>query len=159
MDEVTKWKIINFAIFIIALGYGLAKLAPRFFNARSADIQKAIKNATGLKLDADFRYSEIDRKMANLPAEVERLRAEAKQEMEREHDRLRSEAAEEEERIRHHTAAEIAALRAEGAGRVRQHTVQLAFALAERRLRDRFAASEPEDMLRDFASLVERGKN
>jgi F0F1-type ATP synthase membrane subunit b/b' len=72
---------------------------------------------------------------------------------------LRGEAAEEEERIRSHSAAEIDALRAEGAGQVRQHTAQLAFALAERRLRDRFATSEPEGMLQDFANLVERGKN
>jgi F-type H+-transporting ATPase subunit b len=159
VDEVTKWKIINFAIFIIALGYAFIKLAPRFFNARSADIQKAIKNATGLKMDADFRYSEIDRKMANLAAEVERLRAESKAEMQREHERFRRETTEEVERIRHHATADIDALRAEGAGHVRQHTAQLAFALAERRLRDRFAASEPEDMLRDFANLVAGGKN
>jgi F-type H+-transporting ATPase subunit b len=159
VDNLTKWKIVNFAIFAIGLGYALVKFAPRFFNARSADIQKAIREATGLKMNADLRYSEIDRKMANLAGEVDKLRAEANAEMEREHERLLREAAEEAERIRKNTAAEIDAWRAEGANQVRRHTAQLAFALAERRLRDRFSAGEPAEMLHDFANLVERGKN
>ena len=84
----STWKIVNFAIFAAALGFALVKYAPGFFNARSADIEKAIKDATGLKMDADFRYSEVDRKMANLAGEVDKLRAQSKAEMDREHQRL-----------------------------------------------------------------------
>ncbi len=47
MDRLGKWKIINFCIFAGGLGYFLARFAPRFFNARSSDIQKAIQDATG----------------------------------------------------------------------------------------------------------------
>lgn len=159
LDEVTKWKIVNFAIFAAALGYALFKFAPRFFNARSADIQKAIKDATGLKLDADLRYSEIDKKMANLAGEVARLRAEANAGMEREHERLNRQLKEELAHIQGTVAAEIDALRAEGVRQVRRHTTALALDLAERRLRDRFSAGEPEDTFRDFVDLVERGKN
>ena len=36
------WKLINTGLFAIAFGYLLWKSAPRFFNARSADIQRAM---------------------------------------------------------------------------------------------------------------------
>ncbi|HEY3458553.1 MAG TPA: ATP synthase F0 subunit B [Bryobacteraceae bacterium] len=156
---MTFWSLINFAMFVGLLGWGLAKFAPSFFNARSADIQKAIKDATGLKIEADFRYSEIDRQMANLPAEVERLKAEARSNMQRVHEHLLQETQEEEQHIRSHTAAEIEALRGEGIEQVRRMASQRAFGLAEKRLMERFAASDSGDMLRDFAALVERGKN
>jgi F-type H+-transporting ATPase subunit b len=153
------WALINFAIFAVLLGYALVKLGPGFFNARSADIQKAIKDATGLKIDADFRYSEIDKKMANLPVEVERLKAEARSNMQRVHEHLLEETQEEEEHIRASAAAEIEALRKEGMQQVRLTASQRAFSLAEKRLMERFASSDSDDMLRDFANLVERGKN
>jgi F-type H+-transporting ATPase subunit b len=153
------WSLVNFAIFAVGLGYALVKLGPRFFNARSADIQKAIQDATGLKIEADFRYSEIDKRMANLPGEVERLKAEARTNMERVHERLLRETREEEERIHASTAAEIDALRGEGIHQVRVTAAQRAFGLAEKRLTERFASGDLGDALHDFAELVERGKN
>jgi F-type H+-transporting ATPase subunit b len=153
------WTLINFAIFAVLLGWALVKLGPGFFNARSADIQKAIKDATGLKIEADFRYSEIDKRMANLPAEVEKLKAEARSNMQRVHERLLEETREEEARIRRSTAGEIEALRDEGMQQVRLTAAQRAFGLAEKRLVERVATSDSEDMLHDFAHLVERGKN
>lgn len=159
LDPVTKWKVMNFVIFAAALGYFLWKFAPRFFDARSADIQKAIKDATGLKLDADYRYSEMDRKMASLGEEVARMREKSRTEWEREHTRLREEADSDITHIRHNVSAELEAFRLEGTQRVRQHTARLALELAERRLRNRFAEGEPDDLLQNFIHLVERGKN
>lgn len=153
------WSVINFAIFAVGLGYALVKLGPSFFNARSADIQKAIQDATGLKIEADFRYSEIDKQMANLPGEVDRLKAEARINMDRVHERLLRETREEEERIKASMAAEIEAVRGEGIQQVRLTAAQRAFGVAEKRLTEHFAAGDPEDMLHDFAELVERGKN
>jgi F-type H+-transporting ATPase subunit b len=159
LDAVTRWKIANTAIFAVLVGWFLWKFAPRFFNARSADIQKAIKDATGLKLEADYRYSEIDRKMASLAEEVKNMREQARRDWEREHDRLRQDADSEIEHIHRNVANEIEAFRLEGSQQVRQHTAQLALAVAERRLRQRFAEGEPQDLLQNFIHLVERGKN
>lgn len=159
LDAVTRWKIINFALFLIGLGYLLAKFAPRFFNARSADIQKAIQDATGLRIEAEFRYSEIDRKMATLPDEIKRMREQAAADMQRAHQRFRHETDLEIAHIRRNTQAEIEALRTEGADQVRRHTAQLAITSAERRLADRFRAQDPTPLIDDFIRLVERGKN
>ena len=159
VDQLMKWEVINFAIFAIGLGFVLVKKAPAFFNARSADIQKAIKEATGLKMEADLRYSEVDRKMANLAGEVEKIRAEAIAEMQREHERMLQETKQEIEHIQRNVAAETEGLQHEGAYKVRQHTTQLALALAERRLRDRFSGANSDDLLQDFVNLVDRGTN
>lgn len=159
LDAVTRWKIINFALFLIGLGYLLAKFAPRFFNARSADIQKAIQDATGLRIEAEFRYSEIDRKMATLPDEIKRMREQAAADMQRAHQRFRHETDLEIAHIRRNTQAEIEALRTEAADQVRRHTAQLALNSAERRLADRFRTQDPTPLIDDFIHLVERGRN
>lgn len=159
LDAVTRWKIINTALFLIAFGYLIAKFAPRFFNARSADIQKAIQDATGLRIEAEFRYSEIDRKMATLPDEIKRMREQSAAEMERAHQRFRHETELEIAHIRRNSQAEVEALRKEGADQVRRHTAQLALLSAERRLRDRFTSEDPAPLIGDFIRLVERGRN
>ena len=159
LDRVGPWKLINTGIFVALLAWFLAKKGPQFFNARSADIQKAIKDATGLKIEADFRYSDIDKKMASLGAEVDKIRQHAKLEMEREHNRVRHQTAVELERIHKNAANEIEALRQEASDLVQLHTAQIALGLAERRLQDRFAQGEPESFLGDFIRLVDSGKN
>jgi F-type H+-transporting ATPase subunit b len=156
--DLMKWKLINTGIFALLLGYGVMTLAPKFFQARSLDIQKAIKDATGLKIEADFRYSEIDKKMSNLSGEVARMKAEAAAEMEREHDRLKRETAQEVEHLDRNADFEIDSLRAEGALQVKRHTAQLALALAERRLQSHFAQNDGQNNVREFVSLVGAGK-
>ena len=158
MDRIGKYKLINFGIFAIVLGYAIARYSPRFFNARSADIRKAIEDATGLKLEADYRYSEIDRKMATLAEAVRRMREQARLELDQEHQRFRAEAQSEIDHIQQNVANEIDALRKQGATQVRRHTAQLALSVAERRLQDRFSGGEPEDLIHDFVHLVESGK-
>lgn len=155
MDRIGRWKLINSAIFAVLLGWGIAKTAPRFFRTRSADIQKAIRDATGLKMDADLRYSEMDRKMASLSDEVKRLRDQGAIEMEREHGRILEEGEAERERVRRGAMAEIEAIRLESRLKLRRQTANQAIALAEQRLQTRGAERE-SDLLRDFIHLVER---
>jgi F-type H+-transporting ATPase subunit b len=158
-DDNMVWKIVNFVIFAGGIGYAIVKFAPSFFNARSADIQQAIQEATGLKMNADLRYSEIDRKMANLSGEVGRLRAESQAEMEREHARMIAQTKEEIAYIQKSTGEQLEALRGEGADKLRVHATQQALAQAEARLRERLAGADQKDLFDDFVHLVERGKN
>ena len=155
----TKWHLINTAIFAIGVGWAIWKMAPAFFNARSADIQRAIKEATGLKMQADLRYSEIDRKMATLPDEVKRMREQSAIELEREHRRRQEETAREVKRIENASGAEVEALTQEAIQAARQRTARSALQLAEERLAARVSGSSNDDLLRDFIHLVERGNN
>ena len=149
--------LANSVLFAIGFGFLLWKMAPAFFNARSADIQKAIKDATGLKIQADFRYSEIDRKMAGLPDAVKRMREEARVASDREHDRIRTETQEEIGQIRRKVEFETGAFRKEGIRQVRLHTGQLALNAAERRLRESSDSLSAGQYVDDFIHLVEQG--
>jgi F0F1-type ATP synthase membrane subunit b/b' len=163
LDAVTVYKIFNTLIFAAGLGYLIYKYGPAFFNARSADIQKAIQDATGLRIEAEFRSSEIDRKMATLADEVKAMRAQSNAAMEREHERLRRDAEEERGRIEERVQAEIQALRSIGEQDVRRFTASLALKEAEARLRKRLSAGgasgDQEDLLQEFERLVESGRN
>lgn len=163
LDTVTVYKIFNTLIFAAGLGYLIYKYGPAFFNARSADIQKAIQDATGLRIEAEFRSSEIDRRMATLADEVKAMRAQSNAAMDREHERLRRDAEEERKRIEERVQAEIQALRAIGEQEVRRFTASLALKEAETRLRKRLSAGgesgDQEDLLQEFERLVESGRN
>jgi F-type H+-transporting ATPase subunit b len=158
-DSSGMWKVINTALFAALVAWFLVKNGPRFFNARSADIQKAIQDATGLKIEADFRYSEIDKKMATLADEVARIREQSRGEMDREHERFRSQTEQEIARIRQSGLNEIDALRQEAANRVQLHTAELALDLAERRLQERFERGEQDGLVGELIRLIERGKS
>jgi F-type H+-transporting ATPase subunit b len=159
LDRVGKWKIINTAIFVAGMAWLIAKYAPSFFNARSSEIQKAIQDATGLKIQADFRYSEIDKKMANLAGEINKIRAEADLEMEREHKRIQHQTELEVERIHQSAPNEIEALRQEAADNLQLQTARLALELAEQRLQQRFAAGDPGNPVDNLLKLIEGRKN
>lgn len=154
-----KWHLINTGIFAVIAGYGIWKLAPSFFNARSEDIQKAIKEATGLKMEADFRSSEIDRKMATLPDAVKKMREDSKLEMEREHLRRQAETAQEIKNIEANLASDVEGMRAEGSAQIRRRATKAALWLAERRLREEAGGETHTAMVGDFVQLVERGKS
>lgn len=152
------WHVINSGIFAALFGYAVWKYSPAFFNARSEDIQKAIKEATGLKMQADFRYSEMDRKIATLPAEVERMRGESKAAMDREEQRRHEELQRELQHIEDSLQAEMEGARAEGRLRIQREAALEALESAEQRLRERAAAGQSEDLLGEFLGLVARGK-
>ncbi len=156
-DLLFKW--INFGIFAAGLGFVIVKKGPAFFNARTSDIQKAIKDATGLKLEADFRSSEIDRKMATLGAEVQKLREESKREMEREHQRILQETQAGLQRQQQHLALELASLQQNARTELRRHTSELAVSMASSRLRDQLTNDDHARLIGFFADAVERGKN
>lgn len=147
-----KW--FNFAVLAIGLGYLVAKHAPAFFNARTEAIQKAIEDATGLKMDADFRSSEIDRKMATLSVEISKLRAEAEAEMLAEQQRLTKETGQSLAQIQRHEAQEIASLEHNARLELNRHTAELAVSIAAARLSERLNAAGHEALVSRFAAQV-----
>jgi F0F1-type ATP synthase membrane subunit b/b' len=156
-QKVVFWKWLNFAILAGGLGYLIAKKAPAFFNARSEEIQRAIKEATGLKVEADFRASEIDRRMATLSSEIHKMREEAKAEMERESRRIDEETRLALLRIQEHTTREIESLRIQAAATIREHALRLAADLAISHLRDHPERVNQDEMVHAFAGDVLKG--
>ncbi len=156
IDKVTPLKWANSLIFLAGLAYLLYRYAPPFFNARSADIQRTVEEATGLKIQGEFRRSEADRKMATLPSEIQLIQQQHDEAIAREYERMQRDTESEVRRIHANVTAEIAALRNEGTRRMRQRTAASAVDLAERRLQERLE-SEGGNYLPDFLHAVEHG--
>ena len=156
-ERLAGWKWVNFAILAAGLGYVIAKNGPAFFNARSEQIQKAIREATGLKIKADFRFSEMDKRMAGLAAEVHKLRDEAKAAMERETRRFDNETRAALDRIHDHTTREIESLSHQASLAVREHAVRLASDLALSYLKDNPQAINQDGLVHEFAQDVLKG--
>jgi F-type H+-transporting ATPase subunit b len=148
------WKWINFGVLLGGLGYLAAKNAPTFFNARTADIQKAIKDATGLKLEAEFRSSEIDRKMATLEAEIRRMRDASRSEMQQECARIDHDTSMALDKIHDHTAREIEALQHQARNTLREHAAQLAVSLAGSLMREQLTTDDQRHLVDSFAHSV-----
>lgn len=153
-EKLAGWKWINFALLVAGLGYLVVKKAPAFFNARTEEIQKAIKDATGLKMDADFRSSEIDKRMATLGEEVQKLHAAAKADMEHEGQRIETETRATLQRIHEHTLREIESLNQQAALAVREHAVRLATELAVTELRERPGQIDQNELIRGFSEDI-----
>ncbi|MGH9583739.1 MAG: hypothetical protein ACRD4O_12455 [Bryobacteraceae bacterium] len=154
LDMVTVWKLVNTAIFFGFLAWLIYKYAPAFFGARSLAIQKAIEEATGLKIEAEFRYSEIDRKMATLPDEIRRLRVLDAAERERDHRRFQRETEGSVAHVWRNAHAEIEAYWQQGTRRVKQRTADLALQFAEQHIPEHLDARESERSVRDVLHLV-----
>ncbi|MGH9625278.1 MAG: ATP synthase F0 subunit B [Bryobacteraceae bacterium] len=153
-DTVSLLKIFNTGLFFAFLAWLIYKYAPKFFQARSLAIQKAIEEATGLKIEAEFRHSEIDRKMATLPEEVRQLRARETAERQRDHRRFQRETEGAMAHVRRNAQAEIEAYWLQGMRQVKERTADLALQFAEQHVPERIGPRESEESVRDVIHLV-----
>src|ERR1039458_9167825 len=67
------WKWANFVVLAGALGYLIGKKGGPFFAARSVKIRKDIVEAGEVRKEAETRAAEVDRRLANLEAEIAAL--------------------------------------------------------------------------------------
>ena len=153
--SMTGWKWANFALLAGGLGYLIAKKAPEFFRGRTSEIQKGITEAARLKADADARAAEIERRIANLGAEVEALRAGAREEMDAETERLRAETAQQFAKIRAQAEQEIASASKAARTDLKAYAAELAIGLAEQQLRVRMTAQAERGLVAGFVKDLE----
>jgi F0F1-type ATP synthase membrane subunit b/b' len=138
------------------LGYLAAKKGPGFFNARSEDIRKAIEDATGLKVQAEFRASDADRRMGELSGQIAQLREAAKADMEKEAARIEAETAAALSRIQEQTARDIQSMHHQAELAVREHAVRIAFDLALVHLRENPKQINQDELVDAFAGDIKR---
>jgi F-type H+-transporting ATPase subunit b len=144
------WKWANFVVLAGGLGYLIGKKGGPFFAARSVKIRKDMADAGDVRQDAEARAAEVDRRLANLEAEIAALRAESGKEEE-------AEAA----GFGRHTAAEIAKTQAQAeqeiaaAGKaarleLKRYCAELAVGLAEQKIRARMTPETQDELVRGF---------
>ena len=146
------WKWANFAILAIALGYLISKYAGPFFQTRSESIQRGIEEATRTRQEAEARAAEIERRVANLSAEIEHIRTQSREEMAREGERLRAEAEAQVRKIQAQAEAEIASAAKHATHDLKAYSARLAVELAEKQLQGRLTQPAQDQLADNFVS-------
>lgn len=149
--DLTVWKVANFALLVVGLGYLLKKKGGPFFAERTRQIRRGIDDAARMKADAEARAAEIERRMAALGEEIEGLRRAAREEMTAERERLRAETGEQVAKIQAQARREIASAAKAARQQLREHAAGLALRLAERNVRARMTPETQDQLLGAFA--------
>ena len=152
---MTGWKWANFALLAGGLGYLIAKKAPEFFQGRTAQIQKSIAGAVKFKADADARAAGIEKKVAELGAEIEALRAGAHKESEAEYQRLGEETALQFAKIQAQAERDIASAAKAARMELKTEAAELAIGLAEKQLLGRITAQAARGLVAGFVKDLE----
>ncbi|MCW5980729.1 MAG: hypothetical protein KIT09_21795 [Bryobacteraceae bacterium] len=155
-DSSTFWKTVNFAILAAAIGYGMAKFGGAFFRSRTAEIQSGIAEATRLRQEAEARAADMERRMANLSAEVEELRRAAREELEAEERRFAAETEQLVVRMQANAEQEIASAANQARKELRAYSAELALELARRKIQSRMTPELADDLVDAFVRDLDR---
>jgi F-type H+-transporting ATPase subunit b len=149
-DSLLIWKWANFLVLAGAIGYFAAKSAPAFFADRSQQIRREIIEADEARKEAETRAAAVDRRLANLEAEIAALRSEAHNEEQAETQRLAQHTAAEFAKIQAHAEQEIAAAGKAARMELKRYSADLAIELAERKIRARMTPAAQDSLVRGF---------
>jgi len=155
-ERLEIWKWANFAILAGGLGFLIAKKGGPFFAARSAEIRKGITDAEALRKDADARAAEVDRRLANLEADVKQMRSTVLAEQAAAAERLRQETAAELARIQEHAGREIDSAAKAARVELKRYAARLAIDLAEQKIRARMNTESQGVLVDDFVRSLDR---
>jgi F-type H+-transporting ATPase subunit b len=149
------WRVVNFVIMAGAVGYLIVKNAGPFFAARLRKIREEIVQGEDARQEAEQRAAEVDRRLANLEADITGLRAESQREAEREFERMRERTAAEMAKIHTQAEQEIASAGKTARAELKRYAAELAIGLAERKIRTRMNAETQDGLVAGFVHELE----
>lgn len=155
-DHTTLWKTLNFAILAGGVGYFVKKHGANFFRNRTETIQRDIAEAARTREKAEARAVEMDRRMANLEAEIADLRRSWREEMAAEETRLKAATEQMLARIQANAEHEIASAVTHARKELRTYSAELALGLAREKIRRRMTPEVADRLVNSFVSEVSR---
>jgi F0F1-type ATP synthase membrane subunit b/b' len=144
------WKWANFVVLAGGLGYLIGKNGGPFFAARSVKIRQDMIDAGDVRQDAEARAAEVDRRLANLEAEIAALRADSGKEEEAETGRFGRHTAAEIAKTQAQAEQEIAAAGKAARLELKRYCADLAVGLAEQKIRARMTPETEDELVRGF---------
>jgi F-type H+-transporting ATPase subunit b len=144
------WLIANFVILVAGLGVLIGKNAGPFFRARAHKIREEIVRGEDARQDAEKRADDVDRRLANLDAEIAGLRADSQREIEIQMGRMRERTATEHARILAQSQQEIVAAGKTARAELKRYSAELAIGLAERKIRARMNPEIQDSLIGSF---------
>jgi F0F1-type ATP synthase membrane subunit b/b' len=128
----------------------IGKKGGPFFATRSTKIRQDMIDAGDVRKQAEARAAEVDRRLANLEAEIAALRAESGKEEEAETGRLGRHTAAEIAKTQAQAEQEIAAAGKAARMELKRYCADLAVGLAEQKIRARMTPETQDELVRGF---------
>jgi F-type H+-transporting ATPase subunit b len=147
-------KIANFAILAGLIGYFIGKNAGPFFAARSAGIRKDMDDSLRQSQEAQARAADVDRRLANMEADIAALRANGEKEIQAETERMARHTADEIAKIQAHAQREIASAGKAARMELKRYSADLAVNLAEQKVRARMTPDAQDALVQGFVQNV-----
>jgi F-type H+-transporting ATPase subunit b len=148
------WKWANFALLAGALSFLAGKHLGPFFAARSTRIQSGLEEARKQSELSEARVRDIEKKIANLDAEMKGLREHGRQEMAAEGERIRTETARSIAKIQSNAEMEIAAAAKLARHELKAYSADLAVQLAAGQIRERMDSSTQQKLVNVFVAQL-----
>ena len=144
------WKWANFLILAGGLGYLVGKNAGPFFTARSAAIRKDMEQSLAMRQDAEARAADVDRRLANMEADIAVLRGEGERAARAEAERMEQHTAAEIAKIQQHSEQEIASAGKAARMDLKRYAAELAVELAGQKVRARMTPETQDSLVQGF---------
>jgi len=140
----------NFAILAVGLGYLVRKNVPPLLQARSEEIQKAMRESAQLKAESDARLAEIERRLSGIGKSIEKMRVELITEMNAEGSRLREDTERQVQRVHDQARQEIQFMTKTARLELKSFSAQLAIDMASQRIKSRMTHDTQHQMVKAF---------
>jgi F-type H+-transporting ATPase subunit b len=125
----------NFIVLAVFFWMLLRSKLPQMFRARTASIQKALKEAQSASAEASRRLGDIEARLAKLDIEVNDIRAAAERDAAVEEERIRAAAEEDRRKVVESAEAEIAAIARSARHELKSFAASLAVEIASQRIK------------------------
>jgi F-type H+-transporting ATPase subunit b len=133
-EAATAFKLLNFAVLAILVGWFLAKSLPKTFRDRNSAIQKDLVDARTATEQASARLSSVEERLSKLDEQIAALRAQADKDSVNDEQRIRASVEEDKKKIVAAAEQEIAAATALAQRQIQQYAAELAIDQAARKL-------------------------
>jgi F-type H+-transporting ATPase subunit b len=150
------YPILNLVLLLALLVYFARKPVLQYFGERRAAIQTDIHRASELRRDAEKRFAEWQRKLAELDGEIERIRATSRGRAESERDQIVADATAAAARIRADAQAAVAQELRRARKILREEAADLAVELAGNLLAEQVTEADRERLVGEFIERIER---
>lgn len=147
---------LNLLLLLAVIIYFARKPIKAFFGDRRIQIQDELRRAAELKAEAEARYTDWQRRLTDLDAELETIRATAKERAEAERERIVADAEAAAERIRRDAHAAVDQELRRARERLREEASELAIEIAAERLEEQLTDDDRSRLLDEFVQRIER---
>jgi F-type H+-transporting ATPase subunit b len=154
LESILLW--VNFAILVGGLAYLVRKYGGPYLAARSQKISQDIVEAARVRQGAEARSAEVDRRLANLEADLAALRAESQQELKSQRRHAAERGAAEMAKIQGHADQEIAAAGKLARLELKRYSAELAVTLAAQKIQARMTPDTQDALVRGFVKNLDR---